>query len=50
MTPDPARTELLRLWVQLSPEDRQILLRFAKLLLEPGLTPNLAWLLRKQPE
>jgi hypothetical protein len=49
MPTDPDRTKLLRLWAQLSPEDRQILVRFAKLLLEPRLTGGLDELLRLQP-
>jgi hypothetical protein len=50
MNADTDCTELLRLWDQLSPEDRGILLRFAKLLLEPRLTGGLDQLLRKQPD
>jgi hypothetical protein len=42
--------DLLRLWKRLPPQDRRVLLRFAKLLLEPRLPPNLACLLRRQPD
>jgi hypothetical protein len=37
MSPDADRPELLRLWAHLSPEDRHIFLRFARLFLEPRL-------------
>jgi hypothetical protein len=48
----PGRWDLLRLavWDQLTLEDRQILLRFAKLLLEPRLTQSLTEVLRRQPD
>jgi hypothetical protein len=49
MPTDPDRPELLQSWARLSPEDRQILLQFARLLLEPRLTGGLDELLRLQP-